>query len=152
MWWRKDTLHLSYHICNQDIRFGSFAHFQKCFFWCLDYYLLYILYSIFCRAKIILKFALSSFDEPKPIALVRFAKKKSKTIFQKYFCIVNINILCAMCLKAIRLLVILCSDIVHWTAKEWGPCIKFNQIKGLLYLLGHLNNIIVMLFSNIYVT
>ena len=89
----------TYHICNQDIRFGSFAHFQKCFFWCFDYYLFYILYSIFCRAKIILKFALSSFDEPKPIALVRFGKKKSKTIFQKYFCIVNINILCAMCLK-----------------------------------------------------
>ena len=73
---------------------------------------------LFCRAKIILKFALSSFDEPKPIAIVRFGKKKSKTIFQKYFCIVNINILCAMCLKAIILLVILCSDIVHWTAKE----------------------------------
>ena len=80
-------------------------------------------------------------------------QKKSKTIFQNYFCIVNINILCAMCLKAIILLVILCSDIVHWTAKEWGncPCIKFNQIKGLLYLLSHLNNIIVMLFSNICV-
>ena len=61
---------------------------------------------------------------------------------------------CAMCLQAILLLVILCPDIVNWTAKEWGncSCIKFNQIKRLLYLLSLLNNIIVMLFSDICVT